>query len=82
MGIFNVGFNDGADLLRGKMDILVERHACYIECWDDVTGLTLDVKLLRQSRALEMQLFDRMRYAEIISKCGAKARGGKVIQGF
>ena len=60
----------------------MERHSGYIQCWDDVTGAPLDVKLLRQARALEMQFFGRMGvYAERLRKSEAKARGGKVIQG-
>ena len=78
LGIFNVGLNDGADVLRREIESFVERHPG----WDSVMAARLDVKLIRQARALEMPFFDHMGvYAEIWTKSVAKARGGEAIQG-
>ena len=58
MGALHVGANVGADLLKLEMSSLVETYSGYAECWGDVSGAPLDVKLLRATRALEMQFFD------------------------
>ena len=64
------------------MDSLVEKYLGYVECWDDVSGAPLDVKLLRSARAVEMQLFEMMGvWAERLPKSVAKSRGGSVVQG-
>ena len=57
---FRVGHDDGADLLKAEMSSLVEKYSGYIECWDDVRGAPLDVKLLWAARAVEMQFFEKM----------------------
>ena len=82
LGAFKVGHNDGADLLKVEMSSLVEKYFGCVECWDDVSGAPLDVKLLRAAREVEMQFFEKMGvWAERLPKSVAKPRGGKIIQG-
>ena len=60
LGPFSTGINVGAQVLRAEMDSLIERSGGYVEAWDDVSGAPLDVRLLREARAVEMEFFSRM----------------------
>ena len=55
LGVFRVGHNTGAELLKAEMDSLVKKYSGYVECLGDVSGAPLYVKLLRAARAVEMQ---------------------------
>ena len=59
-----------------------ERSGGYVESWDDVSGSPLDVRLLREARAVEMEFFSKMGvWAEKLPKRVVKSRGGKIIPG-
>ena len=82
VGVLTTGVNVGAEVLQREMDSIVEKHAGYVECWDDVTGAPLIEKLLRAARDLEMEFFESMGvWSERLPKEVAKERGGKIIQG-
>ena len=46
--------------MRRKMNTTIEKYSGYVECWDDVSNMPLDVKLMRAARGLEMELFKSM----------------------
>ena len=54
LGPFSTGINVGAKVLQAEMDSLIEKSGGYVESWDDVSGAPLDVRLLREARAVEM----------------------------
>ena len=64
------------------MNSIVEKYGGVVDSWDDVTGAALDIRLLREARAVEMAFFDKMGvWAERLPRSVAKARGGKIISG-
>ena len=82
LSYFHVGKNTGAELLREEMSTIYERHYGDAECVDDVSGVPLDIRLVRAARKLEMEYFDGMGvWAERLPKHVVKARGGKIIKG-
>ena len=60
MCAFHTGFNDGEATLRREMNTLIVKCSGYLECWDDVSSMPLDIKLMRAARDLEMQLSRKM----------------------
>ena len=60
IGTLSTGINGGAQVLRAEMDSIIERSGGYAEAWDDVSGAHLDVRLLREARAVEMEFFAKM----------------------
>ena len=82
VGTFRTGVNEGAELLRLEMNSIVEKYGGVVDSWDDVTGAALDIRLLREARAVEMAFFDKMGvWAERLPRSAAKARGAKLISG-
>ena len=59
-GFCHTGFKDGEATLRCKMNTIIQKYSGYVECWDDVSNMPLDVKLMRAARYLEMELFGKM----------------------
>jgi hypothetical protein len=78
----HTGFNIGEDTLRREMKTIIEKYSGYVECWDDVSIMPLDVKLMRAGRDLEMEFFRNIGvWSETHPKATVKGRGGRVIQG-
>ena len=46
--------------MRHKMNTIIEKYSSYVECWNDVSNMPLDVKLMRAARDLEMELSRKM----------------------
>ena len=64
------------------MNTIIEKYSGYVECWDDVSNMPLNVKLIRAAPDLEMEFFKTHMeaWSETIPKATVKAVGGKVIQ--
>ena len=81
-GSFHTGFHIWEDTLRREMNTIIKKYSGYVECWDDVSNMPLDAKLMRAARDLEMGFFRNMgAWAEKLPKATVKARGGRVIRG-
>ena len=67
--------------MRRKMNTVIEKYSGYVDFWDDVSNMPLDVILMRAARDLEMEFFRKMGvWSEELPKATVKARGGRVIQ--
>ena len=72
----------GEDTLRRETNTIIEKYSGYVECWEDVSNMPLDVKLMRPARNSEMEFFRNMGvWPETLPKATVKARCGRVIQG-
>ena len=82
LGPFSTGINVGAKVLRAEIDSFFARSGGYTGSWDDVSGAALDVWLLREARAVEMEFFSKMGvWTEKLPKRAVKSRGGNHISG-
>ena len=46
--------------MRREMNTIIEKYSGHVECWDDVSNVPLDVKLMRAARDSEMEFFRKM----------------------
>ena len=80
MGLSAIGAIREEDINKKKEDVFkgeYEEDGQWMECWDEVTGKSLDPKLVMKARAEEMGYFCRMRVYTRVPRAQAFARTGR-----